>query len=184
MLSSISVSIFLFLSFFFVNKATNANLICTTKSALVSQIHFNPGVKDYNQNIQVTGETPFSDCTINGTNHGTGELIINNNQPISFSCFDIFTHNLTAYVSFSFDNNQKHYVTLIPNGNFLIFPNNFASFLSDVVYVGKIYPKLNGADTLKVVFNYIDNLIQADPALACLLFGLKGFNGTAVLTLQ
>lgn len=184
MFSSTLISSFLFLGFFFVNNAINGQLQCTTHSALVSQIHFKPGVKDYNQDITVTGETPFSDCTINGIHQGIGELIINNNQPISFSCFDIFMHNLTAYVSFSFDNNQKHYVTLIPDGTFLIFPNNFASFLSDVVYVGEIYLQLNGANTLKVVFNYVNDLIQADPALACLLFGLNGFNGTAILTLQ
>jgi hypothetical protein len=184
MLSSILFYIFLFLGFFFISNATNTNVECTTQSALVSQIHFNPGVKDYVQNIQVTGQTPFSDCTIGGVNSGTGELIINNNQLIPFSCFNIFTHNLTAYVSFSFDNNQKHYVTLIPSTNFILFPNNIASFLADVVYVGKISPKLNGVDTLKVVFNYQNDIVQADPALACLIFGLQGANGTAVLTIQ
>ena len=44
---------------------------------------------------------------------------------------------------------------------FLILANNLASFLSDVVYIGKILPKLNDADTLKVVINYESNLISS-----------------------
>ncbi len=124
----------------------------------------------------MTGETPFSDC-INGTTRGTGKLIINNNQPISFSCFNIFTHSLTAYVSFSFDNNQIHYVTFDPQ-------INFPSFLLPVTYVGTINPTLYGADTLTVVINYEEDILQADPTLTCISPGLAEFNGTATLTLQ
>ena len=179
------ISVFLFLGFFFINNDINAALICDTGTDLVSQIHFNPGVSDVNQPIQVTGETPFSNCIIDSTNQGTGELVFYNNPPISFSCANIFMHNLTAYVSFSFDNNQKHYVTLVPSDNYLgILPPNIASFLSNVIYEGKISSNLNGADTLRVVINYVGSLYQADPALTCLLTGLQGFNGTAVLTIQ
>jgi hypothetical protein len=127
------ISIFLFLGFFFINNDINAALICHTSTDLVSQIHFNPGVINFDQPIQVTGETQFSTCIIDSTNQGTGELVFYNNPPISFSCFNIFMYNLTAYVSFSFDNNQKHYVTLVPSDNLLgILPPNIASMLSNL----------------------------------------------------